>query len=92
MIPISTNEIFKLDDRFKKFPKRSFKAALSEVTPKSEFWSLAETSYFESLTKDKQLIFIPVNIIDNDRHECNLLDDDVDINEEVENFIRGNCS
>lgn len=34
-----------------------------------------------------------MNIIDNDdRHECNLLDNDIDINDEVNNFIRGSCS
>ena len=64
-----------------------------DVSPKSEFWSLSETSFFESLSKDKELIIIPMNIIDNDdRHECNLLDNDIDINDEVNNFIRGSCS
>ncbi|KAH9423210.1 uncharacterized protein LOC113796811 [Dermatophagoides pteronyssinus] len=91
--PILTNEIYKLDDRFKQYPARSFKAALADVSPKSEFWSLSETSFFESLSKDKELIIIPMNIIDNDdRHECNLLDNDIDINDEVNNFIRGSCS
>ena len=62
------------------------------VSPKSEFWSLAETSFFESISKDKELLIIPLNVIDNDRHECYLLDGEVDINTEIENFIRGSCS
>lgn len=92
LTPINTEQIFKLDNRFKNYPARSFKAALSGVSPKSEFWSLAETSFFESISKDKELLIIPLNVIDNDRHECYLLDCEVDINTEIENFILGSCS